>query len=86
MINNKRLGLTLGTLVGGLHAVWSLLVAFGYAKPFMDWVMSLHFVVNPGYQIQPFDLTTAVILVVVTSCVGYAVGYAFATIWNKLHR
>ncbi len=76
-----NIGLVVGAFAGTMHLLWSLLVAFDYAEAFMDWILGLHFLNNP-YQVQPFNLTNALMLVVVTSVIGYAVGWVFATIWN----
>ena len=85
MINLKldpqKTGLVLGSLAALMHLLWSLMVAMGLAQWWMDWVLSLHFLNNP-FTVASFDIVTALILVVVTGIVGFAVGFCFATIWN----
>lgn len=85
MINIKldpqKTGLGLGSLFGLIHLVWSLMVMLGFAQECMDWVFSIHFLDNP-YTVAPFDVLTALTLIVVTSIVGFVVGWVFATIWN----
>ncbi len=78
-------GLALGTMVAALHAVWSLLVWAGLAKPFMDWILMLHFLTNP-YRVLPFDLVSSLTLIVVTFVVGYLFGWVFANIWNRVAK
>jgi len=80
-LHPHKLGLILGTLVGLGHTAWSFLVAMNWAKPLMDWVLSLHFL-TLTYSLAAFNLTNAVMLVVFTAVWGYVVGYVFAMIWN----
>ena len=49
---------------------------------FFVWV---HFI-RPVYVIQPFSLSTAAILVVITSVTGFFIAFIFGVIWNRLHR
>ncbi len=80
-----KLGLALGSLFGGVHLLWALLVAVGWAQPLMDFIFWLHFV-RPVYVIEGFDPLRAAGLVLFTSLVGYVIGCAFALLWNHLHR
>ena len=75
----------LGAVVGLWHLSWALLVAFGWAQPVIDFILWMHFI-KPVYVVQGFNLTTAVILVVVTTVMGFVVGWVFGTLWNWLHR
>jgi len=79
-------GLALGTLTGGLHLIWSILVAVGWAQPLHDWILKLHFVSGPYQQIAPFDIGTAALLVVVTFCVGYIVGKVFTMLYGHYSK
>lgn len=83
MHSNGAWALALGLMLGGIHAVWALLVASGLAQAFMDWIFALHMIVPP-YTIAPFDIITALILVIVTFVIGYIVGWVFAAICNAL--
>ncbi len=76
-------GLVSALVLGIWHAIWSLLVALGWAKPLLDFVLGLHFIQFP-YAMAPFNLGTAAMLVVVTAAVGYVVGYLSCALWNKL--
>jgi hypothetical protein len=85
-LNKNKVGMVLGTLVGGLHVVWSVLVAFGWAQPLVNLILKLHMIRPTLLIVDAFDFGTAIALVLVTSIVGYVVGYAFASIWNYLHK
>jgi hypothetical protein len=84
-VNSHKLGLVFGGMMAIVHAVWSLLVFMGIAKLFMDWIFGLHFL-SFQYSINPFDFPNALILVVVTSVIGYALGYVCGWLWNLAHR
>jgi len=84
-INPVKAGLTLGAFVGGIHLVWSILVAFGWAQPLIDFIFWAHMFSMP-FTVKAFDSTAAVTLIVVTSIIGYIFGYIFALIWNRMHR
>ena len=81
----NRPGLVLAALFGGWHFLWSLLVAFGVAQPLIDFLFWIHFI-KPVYIIEPFALGRAAILVLITAAIGYVTGFAFAALWNRLHR
>jgi len=83
-LNTNKTGLVLGTIVGGMHVMWSLLLLVGWAQPLVTFILWAH-MVQIGYVLGPFDIKASVTLILVTAVVGYAVGFAFATFWNKLH-
>ncbi len=82
-LNANMVGMVLGTVFGGAHLGWALLVAGGYAQGLLDWIFSLHFLDNP-YIVADFSMQTAVMLVVVTFAVGYVLGWFFTMVWNWL--
>ena len=84
-LDQSRTALVTGTFVAFVHAVWSLMVFLGFAKLYLDWIFGLHFLSNP-FALRVFNLWTAITLVAFTFLVGYAFGYVFAAIWNKLHK
>ncbi len=84
-VNKNKLGLVVGGFLGTLHLAWSVLVAFGWAQPLIDFVFNLHRIA-PVYHILPFDLGTAIGLIVVTSILGYVFGWVIGAIWNKVHK
>lgn len=77
--------LAVGVFTGVMHAIWSAVVMLGLAQMYMDWILGLHFVNNP-YRVQAFTWNKALMLVAITGVIGYAVGYIFAVVWNKLHQ
>ncbi|MBI4116899.1 hypothetical protein HY449_04105 [Candidatus Pacearchaeota archaeon] len=82
-INANKLGLVLGILLALVHFLWILIIASGFAKQFLDYVLSLHFI-SDVYSIGPFGFGTAAILLIFTFVSGYVIGFAFAMIWNML--
>ncbi|MEK7131849.1 MAG: hypothetical protein AAB797_03945 [Patescibacteria group bacterium] len=83
-VNAHKTGLVLGAFTGLLHLAWSLLVAIGWAQPLVDFISNLHFIQSP-HTITPFQLLTALELVVVASMVGYIFGLVLAKIWNRVY-
>ncbi len=83
-LNTHKAGLALGGLLGTAHLVWSLMVLIGVGQTLLDFVFKLH-MIHPVYTVGPFDIVMSVSLVIVTSVMGYAFGYVFALIWNRVH-
>jgi hypothetical protein len=81
-IDPTKSGLVLGAVIGLWHLTWSLLVALGWAQPFIDFVFWMHFI-RPVYVIQAFNPTIATILVVVTAGIGFVIGSVFAVLFHK---
>lgn len=77
-----KVGLVFGSFLGLFHAVWSLLVAVGWAQVSLDFIFGLH-MIEPVFRVSAFSLTTAGMLVVVTSIIGYIFGSVAAFLWNK---
>jgi hypothetical protein len=82
-IHPHTVGLIVGATVSLLHIVWSLIVMFGLANVYLDFIFSLHFVSNP-FVVQSFDWGKAVMLWVITFVAGYMVGWVSGVIWNTL--
>lgn len=80
-INPLRAALAVGVVVGLWHLIWAALVAIGWAKPIMDFVLKLHFI-QLRYEVAPFAPGTAAMLVALTFCVGAFFGMIFALVWN----
>ncbi len=84
-IRANRAALILAILLGGWHLLWSVLVAAGWAQPLIDFIFWIHFI-RPVYVIERFNIGIALLLIGVTAAIGYAIGWIFAVLWNKLHK
>ncbi len=84
-LNPQKAAITVGLFIGGWHLVWSLLVAFGWAQPLVDFVLWMHMISLP-YVVRPFDVSAAITLIILTTVAGYIFGLIFARIWNRMHR
>lgn len=84
-LNVQKTALMFGTFAGLMHTVWSLLVFLGFAQAYLDWMIGLHFLVNP-FTVSAFNLTTAIMLIASTFVIGYLVGWVFSTVWNSLNK
>jgi ribose/xylose/arabinose/galactoside ABC-type transport system permease subunit len=82
-ISPAKAALSVGSVIGLYHLAWASLVALELAKPFMDFVLRLHFI-RFNYEIAPFDVGTAAGLVALTFTIGAMFGLVFALIWNWL--
>jgi hypothetical protein len=82
-INPTKAALSVGIVVGLWHALWVTLVATGFAKPVMNFILRLHFL-QFDYGIAPFSLSIAATLVGLTFAVGAIFGLIFALVWNWL--
>ncbi len=84
-LNPQKAALSIGLFIGGWHLVWSLLVAFGWAQPLVDFVLWMHMISLP-YVVKSFDMSAAATLIILTTVAGYIFGLIFARIWNRMHR
>ncbi len=84
-IHPNRAGLILALLFGGVHLIWSFIVALGWARVIIDFILRLHFI-KLNYTLDTFNLGNALFLIAVTTAIGYVVGWGFAVLWNQLHR
>ena len=84
-IHPFKAGISVGAVIGLWHLIWVSLVAIGWAKPFMDFVLRLHFIQLP-YELAPFAVGTAAALVALTFGIGFLFGFVFAVIWNWLAK
>jgi hypothetical protein len=82
-INPAKAALAVGIVIGLYHLAWVSLVAGALAKPFMDFVLKLHFI-QLDYEIAPFDAATGAMLVALTFTIGALFGLVFAVVWNWL--
>jgi hypothetical protein len=77
-------GLVLGSLLGGWHLIWAIIVAASWGQPLIDFVFWMHFL-KPVFVVDTFTIGRAIVLILVTAAVGYCIGYLGALIWNRLH-
>lgn len=84
-INAHKIGLVVGGTMAIWHAIWASMVLVGVAKAFMDWILGLHFM-QFTYNILPFNILTALMLVLVTGIIGYLLGYVSGWLWNMAHK
>ena len=84
-LNPIRVGLTLAIFAGVAHTCWALVVALRWAQPLVDFVLHLHFI-EPFYIVEPFNLGTASLLVLISMLGGFLYGFLFAAIWNQTTR
>lgn len=84
-VNANKIGLVVGGLLAIFHAIWALMVLIRVAKPFMDWLLGLHFMALQ-YSITPFGFGRALLLVIVTGIIGYVMGFVLGWLWNAAHR
>jgi hypothetical protein len=85
MTNPNKVGIVIGALIGGWHAVWVTLVLVHWAQPILDFIFWAH-MIQPVYIVKPFEVAAAVTLIVVTAALGYAFGFFGTIIWNRVHR
>jgi len=85
VLNVSNTAIATAIVFGGYHLLWSILVFIGYAQRVIDFVLWAHFI-KPVYTIEPFEISRAAVLLLLTTVVGYVVGGGFAIIWNALHR
>ena len=82
-ISPAKTGLSVGLVIALWHAMWVTLVAVGWAKAVMDFVLRLHFI-NLNYEMAPFVLSAGLLLVSITFVIGTSFGLLFALVWNWL--
>ncbi len=81
-VNPFDTGLTLGIFFGLFHAVWSLMILFGAAQRFLDFIFGLH-MITPPYTVSGFSWLNAIGLIIIAAAIGYIFGWAFGIIWNR---
>ena len=83
IIDKNQAGMTLGIYFGAMHLLWSVSVALGLAEGIANFTMQMHFV-DRQYQINSFNLLTAVIGLGLACISGYVMGWAFGWLWNRV--
>jgi len=87
MLDKNKIGLSLGLVISGIHALWALAVAVVPAglQSVLDFIFRMHFI-EPIYKLTAFNIVNALMLIVMTFCVGYVVGWAFAYVHILVHK
>ena len=83
-LSMHKTGLVVGTLLGGWHVLWAILVAAGVGQSLLDFVLWAH-MIHTTWTVGPFDTVAAITLVALTSVAGYAIGCLIAWLWNQTH-
>jgi len=84
-LNPHKTGIAFGSITGGLHLLWTVFVALGWAQGLMNFSAWAH-MVEPPLTFKPFDPTAAVTVIVVAAVIGYVVGTIFARVFNRAHK
>ncbi len=84
LINPNKVGLACGAMMGAWHCVWAFLVFLGFAQMIYDFILWAHMIHLP-LTIGPFELKAALMLILMTTIIGYVFGYIGAGIWNRVH-
>lgn len=84
-LNSTSNGVVLGLFTGSIHLLWVLLVVLGLAQPLLDFIYSMHFLSNP-FTVQAFSFWYALVLIVLSTVVGYLVGWVLSVLWNNFHK
>jgi len=83
-IDERTAALVLGFLCALVHLVWAVVQFLGY-QGLLAWGYALH-----GIALQmtflPFDITSALMLVVLSFVGGFVFGYVSAFVWNWVVR
>jgi hypothetical protein len=84
VLNPNDTGLVVGAFLGGWHLLWAILVAIGLGQALLDFVLWAH-MIHVTWIVGPFEAKAAITLIILTSMGGFAAGYLFAWVWNKVH-
>lgn len=80
--NPSRAAQAVGLFLGSLHVIWGCMVWLQIAQPILDFILQLHSLQIP-VCVQPFSLINSLMLVTITTAIGYFYGYLFAVIGNR---
>ena len=85
MINQKKFALLMWVLIGGIHFLWALWVAFipTTFQNFLNRIFWLHFI-QPYWIITPFNFGKMIILVIFTFIVGLILWRLIGLILNSV--
>ena len=86
-MNKNKAGLVGGIFLGAAHLLWALAIGLfpSLMQSLLDFIFRLHFISN-GWQLSVFNFVDAVLLVIITFLVGYAVGWLFALVVELTYK
>jgi hypothetical protein len=82
----NKVGLALGLFLGLMCALWEVVLALGVGQELVDWKLSSMFSTSSSFVLAPFDLGTAVFMVIAAIVKGYVIGAVFSAIYNKVNK
>lgn len=85
VVNPNKVALVCAVVLAGWHALWAVLVFLGVAQAIYDFILWAH-MIHLALTIGPFEPLAAVTLIVLTSIIGYLIGYFGAIVWNRVYR
>jgi len=85
MDNKVKLGLTIGIFLGVAHLLWAICILIGIAKPFLDWMLSMHFM-SFVWSVTTFNVLYALILVVITAVCGFISGWLLGWVYSLFKK
>ena len=80
-IKGHKPALVVGLFIAAIHAIWAICVLFGVGQMYLDWIFTLHLIVNP-FTVMSFNFLSALLLVVVAFVCGYVATWLFVWFWN----
>ena len=80
-MNKNKAGLVGGIFLGAAHLLWVVCIAISHSlmQSLLDFIFRIHFISN-GWKLSTFNFVDAVLLIVITFLIGYAIGWLFALI------
>jgi hypothetical protein len=84
-LDKNKVGITLAVFGGAAHALWAIAVAVGLGQWFFDFILPMHFLQNV-YSVMAFNITTALMLVVMATVCCFIMGWLFAALWNFVDK
>ncbi|HCM81901.1 MAG: hypothetical protein UV63_C0008G0019 [Microgenomates group bacterium GW2011_GWC1_43_11] len=85
-IHPNTIGLITGVILGGMHLLWSMMIALGLGQLYLDWIFGLHSLNNP-FVVMEFSIDRTIYLVIFTFIVGYVLGWVATwmckNVWPK---
>lgn len=80
-INIGQAAMAAGAVGAVWQTIWVLLMAAGWAKPFLAFLFIFGFI-EPGFELAPFSAVVALSSIAMLFCAGAMTGAMFAFFWN----